>query len=299
MLRGFHYLVVTGLIYGFIAVGGRFFLNLGLSLYEAGTFAWLFTPIILLPAVLVRKQYRPKLPDLKFFAAYGFAGAMLSFNQWAGLLFGVPVAVVVFLLYLQPVWTLIIGRIWLKEMFTARKLVAVALALIGILLLVSPFGLSSPGASIGLVFPIFAGVFLSVNYVLGRIGGLRRIHPVTMNFGFRGFHIIWAIALLPVFSRMIDDPAFTRLRIDLGLQSWIFLFIFSLTIGVASGLLLYKGLQTVPASVAGVILLLEPLSATALASILFNEPITYNILGGGALILSADYLLLRVKPQAS
>jgi drug/metabolite transporter (DMT)-like permease len=43
-------------------------------------------------------------------------------------------------------------------------------------------------------------------------------------------------------------------------------------------------------------LLLEPVSATLLAAILFSQPIGLNILSGGGLILLSNYLIIS-KPE--
>ena len=70
---------------------------------------------------------------------------------------------------------------------------------------------------------------------------------------------------------------------------------YGLIAGVIPYSLFYKGVEKIEASVAGVILLLEPVSATILAAILFGQPITLNILLGGVLILLSNYLVVRKK----
>ncbi len=46
-----------------------------------------------------------------------------------------------------------------------------------------------------------------------------------------------------------------------------------------------NGVKKVPTVDAGIILLLEPVSAAILSAIFLNQPITFNITSGGALIL--------------
>ena len=220
---------------------------------------------------------------------------MLSFTQWAGLIFGLPIAVIVFLLYMQPAWTLIISKIWLGEIMSTSKILAVTIAIGGILILVNPSNMGSTQEILPLIFPIFAGIFLSLSYVLGRIGSLKKIHPITTTFGFRTSQTAWAFSLFPIVSIFVSDPSFSTLRFNFDVQIWLYLLLFSFFIGTLTGITLYKGLETVPASVAGVILLLEPVSATVIASILFNEAITYNILAGGSLILLANYMIIQSK----
>jgi drug/metabolite transporter (DMT)-like permease len=297
-VRGVGYIVATGLLFGFVIVGGQNFLNQGLSLYEAGTFAWLFTPVILAPIIFSIPKCRIRLSDLPFFAAYGLVGVFLSLGQWAGLIFLVPVAVVSFLLYMQPVWTVLIARILLRESLTRRKILAVVIATLGILVLVdsSKFQLHS---ALGLLFPLLSGVALSASYTMGRFGARKGIHPFTMTFGFRGFQVAWALLLYPLIATIVSDPTFTNLRFDIPLGVWGQLFLYSLAIGVGTGFLLFKGLQTVPASTAGVILLLEPVTGTLLAALLFMQPLTLNIGAGGLLILLANYIVIAERTSVS
>jgi drug/metabolite transporter (DMT)-like permease len=61
------------------------------------------------------------------------------------------------------------------------------------------------------------------------------------------------------------------------------------------GFLFFWGIGGVAASVAGILLMLEPVSATFLAAVWFHEPITLNIWIVGALILLANGLVLRKR----
>ncbi|MBU4492316.1 MAG: hypothetical protein KKD69_07635 [Euryarchaeota archaeon] len=47
------------------------------------------------------------------------------------------------------------------------------------------------------------------------------------------------------------------------------------------------------ASIAGIVLLLEPVSAIILAAIFFTQPIGLNIISGGTLILFSNYLVIH------
>ena len=71
--------------------------------------------------------------------------------------------------------------------------------------------------------------------------------------------------------------------------------IFAIIAGIIPHSLFYKGVQKIHASIAGIVLLLEPVSATILAAILFLQPISLNILSGGALILFSNYLITYNK----
>jgi DME family drug/metabolite transporter len=51
--------------------------------------------------------------------------------------------------------------------------------------------------------------------------------------------------------------------------------------------LFFRGLQTVPGAIAGIVTLLEPVTATVLATALLGERLPLGALAGGALVLAA------------
>jgi drug/metabolite transporter (DMT)-like permease len=63
--------------------------------------------------------------------------------------------------------------------------------------------------------------------------------------------------------------------------------------GVIPHLLFYRGFKKIEASVAGILLLLEPISASILAALFFDQPIGPDIILGGALILLSNYFVIR------
>ncbi len=76
---------------------------------------------------------------------------------------------------------------------------------------------------------------------------------------------------------------------------WIYLLIFELFCSITPHLFYFKGIEKVTVSDAGVILLLEPIGATALAAVFLRQPITVNIIIGGLLILISNYLVIKKK----
>ena len=74
---------------------------------------------------------------------------------------------------------------------------------------------------------------------------------------------------------------------------WVYMIIFVMFIKIIPHYLFYKGTKKVPASDAGIILLLEPLVGAILAYLFLNEIITIYTLGGGILIIIANYLVIK------
>jgi drug/metabolite transporter (DMT)-like permease len=85
----------------------------------------------------------------------------------------------------------------------------------------------------------------------------------------------------------------TRLSPESLPRYWAHFLAFSLVADVVPTLCLYRGMRRVPASTAGIILLLEPVFAAVLGSVVFVQPVTVGLVGGGALVLLSNYLSIR------
>jgi DME family drug/metabolite transporter len=291
----YSYVIVAAVLYGTITAGGQFFVNLGLSLFEISIYRAFLTSLILLPVVLIKREYLIKKEMLFFFAVYGLIGGLLELAMFGGIALGVHVAVVALLLYTQPIWTIIFGRLLLKEGITTTKLIAVVIAMSGIILLVKPWGIKNVKSLTGIVVSLVSGVLLSLWVIWGRKSVLQKQHFVTTTIGWTGFSVIWLMLLWPIFYYFFPYAIITRIRVNLPIVFLLYLVVYALIGGVIPHLLFYRGFKQIEASVAGILLLLEPISASILAALFFDQPIGPDIILGGALILLSNYFVIRSR----
>lgn len=279
--------------YGGITVGGRWLSDRGFSLYEISLTGVVFTAIVLAPALVARPRLRPRRVDLPLFLQFGAVGAALQLCQFAGIVMGVPVALVALLLYTQPIWTVLLGRLWLEEAITPRKLAAAALATGGVLLLFDPRGAAGSAPVAGLVAALAGGFALSLWVILARVSALRGNPAARTTFGYTSLSAVWLLALWPLAGLFLPDPGMARLSTAPFLAHWPSVALYTVGANLIPALLAMWGMRRVEASTAGVLLLLEPVSAALLAWPLFGEVLEGNVAAGGALILAANWLLLR------
>jgi drug/metabolite transporter (DMT)-like permease len=284
------FLLFTGILWGTITVSAQILTNLGFSLYETSLYTMIFSVVILLPIMIVRRNYLFKKSEIKFFVSYGLIQALLQTFQMGGVLFGAPVAVVAFLINTQPIYTTIFGRFLFSEDISKKKILTILIAILGIFVLLKPWDIKNVGSTLGIIFGLMAGIFLSLWVVYGRISGLDKKNPIKSTFGMFLFSAFWLILFAPLF--LITKNANVIKFISYPLNDWIYVIIISFIAFVLPAVIFYKGIEKVPASTAGVILLLEPISASILAAILFDQPITSNIIIGGILILLSNYLII-------
>lgn len=300
MKKEYVFIVIAAIFYGTIISGGQFFVNLGLSLYELSLYPLALMSLVIWPIFfLVKRKYLIKKEALLFFVVYGLIGAIATIMQFAGVVLGVPVAIVAFLLYTQPVWTVLFGRFLLKEAVTARKMLAVGIAFIGIAFLIKPWSAESVGSAAGIISALVAGIFLSLWVIWGRKSGIAKQHYMTTTAGMMAFSAAWLLVIWPFITLFIREPAITRLSFSFPPVYWLYLMVFALVASMIPHTFFYRGVQRAEASIAGIILLLEPVSASILAWLFLSQSIGINVLLGGALILLSNYVVMSGKQHSA
>lgn len=292
MRKEYVFIILSGILYGGIVFGGKILSQLGLSAYEAAVFYPAFM-LLLLPIIIFSKKHQFKKGMVPFFLGFGVAGAVAVFCQFVGVFLGVPVAVAALLLYSQPIWTLMLSSVFLDEKINKYKSVAVFVAILGIIVLVNPFTIDSLGHPLGLLFSLIGGLGISGWTLYSKKSSIKKYSEITTWFGAYVFSLIVLLFVYPLISFFISDPQVTRLSFFHSWQIWGSIFLVFLFGSFLPFIFLLKGLKKVPASHAGVILLLEPVSAALLAFIFLKEPLTQTILLGGSLILFANYIVIK------
>lgn len=279
---------LTAIFWGTIAVGGQFFSNLGLSLYEISIFRCFFVTALTLAIILFTKQKIFSKKLIPFFIVYGLIGAMLDLTVFGGVVLGIPVAIVAFALNSQPIWTALFGKIMLNERINSRKVIAILFALAGMAFLLKVWNIGSLGNPLGILLAVLGGVFMALWVIWAKKANLDNQHYTTTMMGWSSFQLIWLIVLYPLTALAIKEPSIIRLSASSFASYWFYFLAFALISGIVPYLFLHKGLDKIQASVAGIILLLEPVSSAILAIILFGQLISIFIAIGGVLILIAN-----------
>jgi len=140
-------------------------------------------------------------------------------------------------------------------------------------------------------------LLLSLYIILIRKTHFDEIPVLLGTFGWLIFSVFWIVLFYPFITLLTQDPVLIALRTDLSVESWSLLVLFAMTAEILPVIALFKGSQTVEASISGIILLLEPISAALLAIMFLHEQLTGNILLGGLLILIANVTTTYKRPM--
>ncbi|MEM2897316.1 MAG: DMT family transporter [Candidatus Bathyarchaeia archaeon] len=294
MEKEYCFVAIAGALLGTLVFGGQVLVNLGLSLYEISMFTLIFG-FLLLPLILFKKEWKFERSMVGFFLVFGFFGAITRLAQFGAVVLGVPVAIVVLLLYTQPLWTVIFSKLFLQESVTRHKIFAIVLVLAGVVSLLNPFSITKVGSFFGIIVALIGGLSLSGYVIYSRKSGIKKYHFITTTFGYTVFTLLFLIVSYPIMFLFTKDLSIVRVSSTLPIAIWLFLFVFSLASNLIPFSLIFRGAQKVPASSLGIILLLEPVSASILATVFLKQPFAFNTLFGGALILISNYLVIHKK----
>ncbi|MHB1908646.1 MAG: DMT family transporter [Nitrososphaerales archaeon] len=294
--EGASLIALAGILYGSVTVGGSLFSKSGLSVLDTSFFFIFFSIFFLAPFALARdrKIFSKMKKNLKYLSSYAVVNLFLLLAQFGSLSLGVSPPTVAFLLYTQPVWTIILGYFIFKEKITLGRIGIILVALIGVLLITNPTSVSLLGKStaLGELVALSGGVFLSLWVILGKKGRLDQIEdPVALTFAVRTFSVI-PIGLVCLGAFALKSGLFLG-NPSLLYSLLIFLVLFSIVAGALPDYLFYRGVSGVRSLQAGVILLLEPVSATIMSIVLSITVLSTLELLGGGLILVSNYLVMR------
>jgi drug/metabolite transporter (DMT)-like permease len=288
---GFLLVAFAGTLFGLIVFGGKIFADMGLSLFEIAVFPYAIVTLILFPFILLRGAgvLKKDLPILLF---YGFVTAITIILQFAGVVFGASVAVVVLLLYAQPLWTILISKFFLKEKVSFFQIIAGGLVLIGVFFLIDPSNLFASKSFLGVLSALIGGVFLSLWVITGGIVSKRRLPPVSILFFEVLFSVIFCICFYPILLVLANSPEIVSFSLGHSLQTFVLLFCFSVFSVLLPHLLYYVGVKKIPIVSAGIILLLEPIVGVVLSVLFLSQPLTISVVFGGALILLGNVIVI-------
>ena len=193
----------------------------------------------------------------------------------------IATALIVF--YTFPVWVAIGAVPLFGEHLGLRKLLAIALAGVGLVLL-----LASPGGNEG-IDPVGVGLALvaslcQTGFALVGAGGFRSVPPLQSAALLRSFSLgIYVVLLLPLLvvldgAQTITDPVGSREALILVLTAGI--------VGAAiPAVLIIAGYRRVGPTRGAVLMLVEPVTGVFLAMLLLAEQPTPLQLVGGLLVL--------------
>jgi len=189
-----------------------------------------------------------------------------------------------------PVMIAALAVVLLGERITARTASAIALGVIGTALLVaapSAVAPSTPRFAAGGLFALGAALSYALYVVVGK-ATLARTAPLPLA----------AVTFTAAAVFLTPSLAWTEAPLTQLGRGWPWLLYLGAVTTAAAYALYLTGLRRVPASVAGIVSLFEPLTASLLGALFFGERLGGPGVAGAALLVTAVSLILTGTPKA-
>jgi drug/metabolite transporter (DMT)-like permease len=238
-----------------------------------------FLPIVLLLARGIPRIERADIPMVLLIAVLG-----ITINTSA-IAFGtqlIPAAVASLIVTGNPVFTALISRALVGEPLTVRKMVGVAIAFLGFLIVLLYGGQEAQFSvrnALGVLITMGGPIAWAFYTVLSKpLQG--RYHPVQ----FVGLTTV--AGTLPLIPFALLNPGLVTVTLDFGATQWLALTVSAILALVAAYLLWYRGLSVLEPTQIAVYVYLVPVFGAVGAWLLLGERITIFVLLGGLTILS-------------
>ncbi|HEX7593251.1 MAG TPA: EamA family transporter [Anaerolineae bacterium] len=224
--------------------------------------------------------------DLGLFALYGLIGVAVHQFVWITSVQYNGAAVATVIIYTSPALVAIFAWRFLRETMDRTKLAALALTLLGIVLVARAYDPAQVQLNaIGLIVGIGSAMTFATYSLIGRIATRSYTAWTSLFYAF----LFGTIFLLPV-SLTVRNFVPTNLPLD-GLATLIFLALVPTLGGFASYTI---GLSHLPASVASILAAFEPVTTAIVAYFVLGEVLDALQLIGGMMIL-ASVVMLRPR----
>ena len=210
------------------------------------------------------------------------AGLMIgiAFNLYANGLLETTVARATLLYYLTPIWSTLLGVVWLSEPLTKARIIAIGVALIGLFLLLSNANPSNQALNIGDLYSFMSGIFWAIGVsVLNRWATIPILPLLAFTFLATTLFSALTAGLLP--ANPVPDLQAVKMALPAAAFWAIFIFVPSFFIIFRISQLLFPGRV-------GILTMTEAIVAIVSAAILIPEEsmLLLQWLGAGAIIMA-------------
>ncbi|NUT56311.1 MAG: EamA family transporter [Thermoleophilia bacterium] len=251
-----------------------------------------FLGFALLLAVTRRESLRLGRRELPYLVVFGIAGVALV--QWLYFVSigRLPIGIALLIEYNAPVLIAIWAWAVFKEAIRRRIWAALVLAVLGLSIVVEVWsGVTLDG--LGVAAALAAAVVYAV-YVLMAERAVRRRDPASLTaYGFLFAGLFWA-AVQPLWrfpaGRLDDDVSLLGHLERFSLPVWLLLAYVIVAGTMVTFLLVAAALRHISATRVGIVAMLEPVAASAVAFVWLGESFGTAQLVGGAIVLVAILL---------
>lgn len=281
------FIIIAGCCWGVIGLFSRSLSNVGLNSTQISLLRSmvLSVTLLLLLSVTDRKKLRIYLKDIWLFIGSGVLSiAFFSVCYFISVEEN-TLSLAVILLYTAPSIIIVMSRVFFKEKITRKKLSSLIISFMGCFFAVGIFNESVQTSSFGIMVGLGSGIGYALYSIFSRIA-LKKynwITVITYTFLFATIALLPLSDPLEIYTVIRATPSVLAPTLALGWVSTLIPFV-----------LYTKGLEHLEVGKAALLTFVEPLVATMVGVIAFQEEITvFNL--GGVLMIILSIIILNVK----
>lgn len=279
--------IMAACFLGTISVFSVLLRDSGISSFQQVFFRFLIPIIILLGIMVITKSEWIKKKDIPKFVILGGILCILYITFLSALFVGVSIVEAEFLINLQPFFIILIAVGILGERVKKIRLFAAALTVFGAALLLQIWAMELLKAPpIGYLLAVFNSLAYAL-YITAS-SRIRKTIPYSditiMTFTFI-FGFVWWIILFVSMNVFGIAGDLTQFNFNMSNTTWLYIFGISIFSTLIPYTLLSIGVKKIAVSRVGVIMLLEPLMASAFGILLFGETLVLVQIVGVVIIL--------------
>ena len=301
--RGEFYLIMGALVFAFNGVISTVVLE-HISPFRLAQVRSIGAFIILLTITLViaRPSLKASKKQLPMLAAYGIIGfAAVQAGYFLGIQRGVPLSLVLIVEFTAPIWIALWIKYVRKAFVPASMWGAIALSLLGLILLAQVWnGLSFD--LIGLLGALFSAFALTAYFLIGKGFGTSRTALSLTVWGLGMASLTWLVSM-PVwefpFEVFTIDMDLKGVFAGSALPGWLLILWIIIMGTIVPYLFVIAGLRLLSASTSSVIGMLEPVLAGVFAWIWLKQSWNGIQLLGAAVVLVGIYIADRARSAAA
>lgn len=234
--------------------------------------------LILLPFAirnLLKRHYAMRLRDWGAIALLGFINVCISMTLFQMSVNHCNANLAAVLVSINPLFTMILAHFIVHEHFTMKKGIVLAICMFGMILVANPIHLAKGNEPIGILMGLGASVTFGLYTVLShRV--VKRVGGMSVN----SFSFLIGAAFEAFLLCILGEPIFRGINADN-----IGVVLYTGIVVTGFGYLCFmRAIETAGASHASYAFFIKPIIAMILAALILNEPITWNIALGIAII---------------
>ncbi len=285
------FVVIAAILWGTIGIYSMHLSMLGFGVLHLVSIRALFSAIFIFLFLLVKDKslLRVKLKDIPYF----FGTGLLSFVFFNWCYFiainRTSLSVAAILLYTAPSFVMIFSAFLFKEKITLRKVMALIITFVGCVMVTSSFGdKGAQYSALGILAGLGSGLGYALYSIFGRYA-LEKYDPYTVT--------LYTFVVASLFLAVIGNIGGTLMMLH-NIGGWDYAVLLSLLATVLPFLFYTKGMTQLETGRASITATLEPVVATIVGIVMFNEPVSAIKITGILLVLAAVAALNTQKEEA-